>query len=169
MKTIPFRPGISTPADFRGFYMYMFSNFPSKIIDLMIYPLLLNILADGMAPLPLTLSSIDPNSLYILDSGPNIYFYVGKKCDKTVVSYLFENMSSGPILFNPPENDFSKYVLEIMEFIMADRIIKPRFILVLGEETSINSEIFFSHLYEDSLYQIPSSREFRNKLEVKNK
>lgn len=169
MKSVPFRPDVATPSDFRGFYMYMLSNYPVKILDLMIYPLLINILADSVIPLPLTLSSIDQNCMYILDSGVNIYFYVGKTCDRSVVAYLFENAASGPILFNPPENDFSKYVLELMEFIMSNRVVKPRFSLVLGEDAGVYSEIFFSHLYEDPMYQVASANEFRNKLESRNK
>lgn len=169
MKNIVFRPDICTPADFRGYYMYLFSNLPPKIIDLMIYPLLFNILSDSVVPLPLSLSSIDQNAIYILDTGITIYFYIGKSCDINVVSYIFENTTSGPILFNPPENEFSKYVLDLMEYMMSNRSIKPRFVLVSGVETTVYNEIFFSHLYEDSMYQIPSLNEFRNKLENRNK
>lgn len=169
MKNIVFRPDVSTPTDFRGYYMYLFSNLPPKIIDLMIYPLFFNLLAEEIVPLPLSLVSIDQNAMYVLDAGVNIYFYTGKNCDPAIISYIFENPTNGPILFNPPENEFSKYVLSLMEFMLSNRCIKPRFVLVLGSEPSVYNEIFFSHLYEDSMYQISSLNEFRNKLESRNK
>lgn len=169
MKSVPFRPDISTPADFRGYYMYMLSNYQSKIVDLMIYPLLLNILTENVAPLPLSLRSIDQSGLYILDTGANIFFYIGSKCDDSTISSLFDNPTSGPFLFNPPENEFSKYAAELIVYLMGGRTVKPRFVLANGQATSVYNDIFFSYMFEDSVHQLPSAIEFRNLLENKNK
>lgn len=167
MKSIPFRPDMATPTDFRSYYMYMLSNYTSKIVDLMIYPLLLNVLTENVEPLPLSLQSIDQNGLYVLDTGVNIFFYVGKNCDSSVVSQLFESTNSGVFIFNPPENELSKYVTELVVFLMNNRNIKPRFVLSNGQHTSVYNDIFFSYMYEDSSYQLPNTVEFRRTLDNK--
>lgn len=167
MKSIPFRPDLGTPADYRGYYMYILSNYPTKIIDLIIYPLLLNILTENVTPLPLSYRSIDQNGIYILDTGVNLFFYIGSTCDQSVIASLFDNPVSGTFIFNPPENDFSKYVSELIVYLTNDRIIKPRFVLANGQGVSVYNDIFFSYMYEDSLFQLPSAIEFRNVLESK--
>lgn len=167
MKSIPFRPDMATPVDFRSYYMYMLSNYTSKIVDLMIYPLLLNVLTENVEPLPLSLHSVDQNGLYILDTGVNMFFYIGKNCDINTVRQLFENTNSGIFIFNPPENELSKYVSELVVFLMNNRSIKPRFVLANGQTTSVYNDIFFSYMYEDNAYQLPSTVEFRNTVENK--
>lgn len=167
MKGIPLRPDLSTPADFRGFYMYMLSNTSQKIVDLIIYPLLLNLASENVVPLPLSLGSINQTSIFVLDTGVNLFFYIGKDCDLQLVSSLFEDVKSGPFLFNPPGNEFSQYVSELMVFLLNDRVVKPRFILVDGKETSVYNDIFFSYMYDDRMYQLPSSNEFRSILDAK--
>jgi protein transport protein SEC24 len=166
MKSIPLRPDLSTPADFRGFYMYMLSNSSPKIVELMMYPLLLNITADN-APLSLSLASIDQNSIFILDTGVNLFFYIGKAVDQEITASLFEDMTSGPFLYQPPENEFSNYVSELLLFLLENRVVKPRYILVNGNETSVYCDIFFSYMYDDRMYQLPSASEFRNTLDSK--
>lgn len=167
MKGIPLRPDLSTPADFRGFYMYMLSNTSPKIVDLIIYPLLLNLASESVVPLPLSLCSIDQKSILVLDTGVNLFFYVGKDCDPELVFTLFENAKSGPFVFSPPDNEFSRYVSELVVFLLDDRVVKPRFILANGKETNVHNDIFFSYMYDDRMYQVPSVNEFRNMLDAK--
>lgn len=169
MKGIPLRPDVATPADFRGYYMYMLSNYHVKIVDLMIYPVLLNIVSGNVAPLPLSLKSIDNTGLFILDTGVTIFFYVAAACDAASVASLFENTAVGPFIFNPPPNDFSKYVSELVVFLTNNRKIKPRFVLAMEQNTSVYNDIFFSYMFEDSSYQLPTALEFRNHLENRNK
>lgn len=166
-KTVPFRPDISTPPDFRGFYMYMFANYPTKTIDLMIYPLLMNVLMDNVVPLPLSMRSIDKGGLYILDTGVNLIFYIGATCGSEYIESLFTSTASGPFIFNPPENEFSKYVSEVIVYVTNGRRMKPRFILANGQGVSVYNDIFFSYMYEDSLYELSSAIEFRNSISSK--
>lgn len=163
-KSIPLRPDSSTPLDFRGYYMYLLSNASTKVVDLIIYPLLLDITSQNVVPLMLSVSCIDDRSIYILDTGVNMFFYVGKKADSSVVASLFEDSKTGPIIFSPPENDFSKYVSELILFLLNSRVIKPRYILVRGNETSVYNDIFFSYMYNDSMHHLPSSVEFLNNI-----
>lgn len=166
-KGVPFRPDLSTPLDFRGFYMYMLSNYSWRITDLMIYPVLLNVLMDNVAPLPLSVRSVDKGGLYILDTGVNLIFYVGQACDRVPAETLFGSTASGPFLFNPVEDEFSKYVSELVVYLTSGRAMKPKFVLADGRRTSVYNDIFFSYMYEDSLYQLPSAIDFRNTLSSK--
>ena len=98
-----------------------------------------------------------------------MFFYIGPGCDISNISPLFENPSSGPFLLNPPENEFSKYVSELIVYLTGGRSIKPRFVMANGQVPSVYNDIFFSYMYEDSIYQLPSAIEFRNLLENNNK
>jgi len=167
MKGIPLRPDLETPPDFRVFYMYLLSNATCKIADLIAYPLLLNLLSENVVPIPLSISYIEATGIYILDTGVNMFFYIGKDCDPAVVSSLFQDIKSGPFLFYPPENEFSKYVSDMVAYLLENRSLKPKFILVNGSETSVYGNIFFSYLYEDRMHKIASSAEFMNSLDSK--
>src|SRR5690606_19584804 len=79
-KSIPLRPDTATPTDFRAYYMYLFSNSHAKIIDLMLYPILLSLADSNVVPLNLSMSSLTTTGLYVLDTGVNIFFYIGREC-----------------------------------------------------------------------------------------
>lgn len=163
-KSIVLRPDLATPTDFRAFYMYLFANSYIKTIDLMIYPMLLNLSDSCVSPLALSVGVLDAAGLYLLDTGVNIFFFIGKACDALTSASLFESQTSGPILFAPPDNDFSRYVSELIVYLTGDRPVKPRFILVNDSENSIYSSIFFSYLYDDKMYLINGIADYRSEL-----
>lgn len=167
MKGIALRPDIHTPVDFRGYYMYLMANSASKIIDLIMYPLLVNILEENVVPKQLSVSSIDNSSIYILDAGVNIFFFIGKNCNPEIVASLFQDVKSGPFVFSLTSSDFSKYVSDLLVFLLGSRTITPRYILVNGNETSVYYDIFFSYMYDDRMHDLPSSLDFFNRLESK--
>lgn len=164
-KTVPLRPDTGTPVDFRAYYMYLFSNSHSKIIDLMTYPLLLNLNDSCVTPLLLSSSSLDARGLFLLDTGINMFFYIAKECDPAAVSSLFTSVQSGPFLFTPPENEFSNYVTELVTYLIGSRTVKPRFVVVDGKEHSIYSTVFHSYMYDDKMYGLASSVEYRKEIE----
>jgi len=166
-KGVPFRPDVGTPQDFRGFYMYMLSNYSWRTTDRMIYPVLVNVLMENVVALPLTVRSLEKSGLYILDTGVNLIFYVGEACSEEHVGSLFGDAGSGPFLFSPSEGEFTAYVSEVVVYLTRGRVVKPRYVLANGRETSVYNDIFYSYMYEDTLYQLPSAIDFRNALSSK--
>lgn len=164
-KSIPLRPDTATPTDFRSFYMYLFSNSHSKIIDLLLYPILLSLADSNVVPLNLSINSLTTTGIYILDTGINMFFYIGRECDQSFYGTLFEGLTSGPILFSPPENEFSNYVSELITYLIGDRSIKPRFILVNDAADSVYSAVFYSYLYDDKLHTLDNIDSYRRELE----
>ncbi|KAI5149163.1 protein transport protein SEC24 [Enteropsectra breve] len=163
-KSIVLRGDTSTPADFRSFYMYLYANMHRKIIDLLIYPTLLNIFDENVAPMALSKNSLAANSICLLDTGASLLFFIGKSTDPEVVKMLFSTTSSGPFLFDPPKNEISDYVANLLDYLLADRSLSPRYILVNDQEDSIYSTVFHSYLYDDKMYMLDGISEFRGSL-----
>lgn len=161
-KTVPLRPDFNTPSDFRVFYMYLFANSYIKLVDLLICPMLLDISAVEVTPLALSLSSIQADHTYLLDTGINLFFYVGKECETTYS--LFEGACSGPIIFSPPNDELSNYVSELLVYLLKNRPVAPKYVLVLETEDTIYRSIFLSYLYDDKLNGLPSTREYYDEL-----
>lgn len=164
-KSIALRPDLNTPTDFRSFYLYLFSNMNQKIFDLMIYPILLNISDSNVESLPLSMQSINPSCLYIMDAGVSIFFYVGKNCDRSLFEHLFGTSRSGPILFNPPgESEFSKYVGDLLVYLQQNRSLTPKYLLVDESENSVYNSIFFSYMFNDRIFGLPGIEEYLKEL-----
>ncbi|KAI4291242.1 protein transport protein SEC24 [Pancytospora philotis] len=163
-KSIPLRPDAATPVDFRAYYVYLFSNAYAKIVDLLVYPLLLNINDNCLSPLPLSMDSLVPDGLFLLDTGATVFFYAGKSCSADSVAMLFDGCCSGPILFAPPENELSKYVLDLVAYVLTDRPLKPRFVFVNDAENTVYNNVFYSYMYNDKMYMLPSLDEYSKEL-----
>lgn len=171
MKGIPLRPDSFTPPDFRGFHMYLLSNYPSKAVDLMIYPLLLNVLTENVSPLPLSKESLSNShgagGIFLLDTGASLFFYIAPGCDPLQAEGLFEATAPGPFLFVPPENDLSGYVTELVGYLTSGREVKPRFILARGDVASVYNEIFMSYMYEDEMHGLPRMIDYKRGIDEK--
>ncbi len=134
------------------------------MVDLLIYPTLLSLTSSCVKPLPFYYKSIQSTGIYLLDTGVNVFFYIGKHCPSESIYSLFENIKSGPMLFNPPENHISSYVSELIVYLISYRSIKPRFILANDTENSVYSYVFNSYMYDDMMYQIKDIEQYRKDL-----
>ncbi|KAL6120909.1 hypothetical protein NUSPORA_02276 [Nucleospora cyclopteri] len=164
-KSVVLRPDNSTPIDFRAFYMYLFTNMQISFLDMMQYPFLANLNDQEMFQYNLSIQNINQKDIYVLDSGANIFIFIGT--ENMSHSDLFEGeITSGPILLdNLKENEYSSYLGNILSFLTENRIIKPRYILVHDREKSLYSDIFRSYMYDDKMYGIADLLTYDNSIE----
>ncbi|WUR05084.1 protein transport protein SEC24 [Vairimorpha necatrix] len=161
-KSIPLRPVSYTPLDFRSYYMYLLGNSYPNLIDTIIYPTLLPLHHEEISQQNLTLDCLETNGLYLLDTGVTIYFFIGKDCPQEISDLLFDpDQMTGRFIFDPPENDFSMRVIEIINDLKKDRFLNPFYVFIKDDgSANLQREIFFTHFYEDSLHGMPSYAKF---------
>lgn len=166
-KSIPLRPVSYTPLDYRSYYMYLIANSYPNIVDTIIYPTLLPLHHEEISPQNLTLDCLEINGLYLLDTGVTIYFFISRECPAEVYNLLFgEEQLSGRIIFNPPQNDFSARVIEIISNLKKDRFINPFYVLIRDDGSSnLFKEIFFTYFYEDNIHGMPSYAKYAELLQ----
>lgn len=163
-KIIPLRPDTRTPVDFRVYYAYLFSNMFVDIIDVMLYPILINPNDPNLTNLTLSVTSIISTEFYILYTGINLFFYFGKDCDKSKYASLFGSFTTGPFLFVPDDTDeYSQYIVELVDvFLVGNKSRKPNFFIVDGASRSVGGDstgsyaAFHTYLYCDTMYGLPS-------------
>jgi len=163
-KSISIRPDTNTPTDFRVYYMYLMMNYGTGLVETIIYPTLFSYYDQNLTPLSLSISSIAPEGVYLLDAGVNIYFFVGKTCDDGVIKMLFSDLKSGPIMLPSNDNEFSSYLNDLVLHLLTGRIVKPRLILVNDKEKTIYNDVFYSYMVDDRMYMLPDAVEYRNEL-----
>lgn len=157
-KSIPLRPVSYTPLDYRSYYMYLMSNMYPNIVDTIIYPTLLPLHHEVISPQNLSLDCLETNGLYLLDTGVTIYFFIGKDCSHDIANLLFdETQITGRFIFDPPENDLSNKVIDILNELRINRFISPWYILIRdGNETNLFRELFFTYFYDDAIHGMPA-------------
>ncbi len=156
-KGIPLRPDVHTLPDFKVMYIYLLSNMNISVCDLIMYPVLINICDSDPAPYSLSINNIKQDGFYLLDTGMNMFFYVGQ--DNNLCNEIFdnyENMANGLFLFDCIKStEMGNYVNSVVSFMTENRIYKPRFILVRGGERNAFNDIFKTYLYDDPMYGLP--------------
>ncbi|KAM0675545.1 COPII subunit [Gurleya vavrai] len=186
-KSIVLRPSNYTPMDYRMFYAYLICNSYSKIIDFMIYPVLLPLheilknenyddLIDEQSlnlnndlfsnAVNLSLDYLEVDGFYLLDTGVNIFLFVGCECDKNLVRFIVEDeIDTGRFILEPFENNFSKRIFEIIKFLRNGRYLVPNYILVRDDgNTNIFKDIFFSYFVEDRNHSMDGINEYLKRL-----
>jgi protein transport protein SEC24 len=158
-KSIPLRPLSYTPMDYKAYYIYLMTNAYPKLVDTIIYPTLIALhKLDNIQPLNLSLNCLETSGLYLLDTGVNIFFFVGRDCDSTLPDLLFDPaVESDRFIFDPEENEFSRAVCNIMTNIRQNRHLTPNYILVRDDGSkSLYRDIFFTYFIEDECFGLPS-------------
>lgn len=157
-KSIPLRPVSYTPLDYRSFYMYLMSNSYPNFVDTIIYPTLLPLHHENIVPQNLTLDCLETNGLYLLDTGVTIYFFISKECPQEISELLFDsNQITGRFIFDPPQNEYSIKVVEIINELKKNRFLTPFYVLIRDcDENNLFREVFFTYFYEDALHGMPS-------------
>jgi protein transport protein SEC24 len=166
-KSIPLRPLSYTPMDYKAYYIYLMTNAYPKLVDTIIYPTLIALhRLDNMQPLNLSLSCLETNGLYLLDTGVNIFFFVGRDCDSTLPDLLFDPMQeSDKFIFDPEENEFSKAVCNIIANMRRNRYLTPNYILARDDGSkSLYKDIFFTYFIEDECFGLPSTLRYTESL-----
>lgn len=157
-KSIPLRPVTYTPLDYRSYYMYLISNMYPNFVDTIIYPTLLPLHHEIITPQNLSLDCLETNGLYLLDTGVTIYFFVGKDCSQEFANLLFdESQITGRFIFDPPENELSNKVIDILNELRFNRFVTPWYVLIRdGNDTNVFREVFFTYFYDDAMHGMPA-------------
>ncbi|EOB13377.1 Protein transport protein SEC24 [Nosema bombycis CQ1] len=117
-------------------------------------------------PKNLTRNCLEISGLYLLDTGFTIFFFIGRDCPDHLSNLLFDPLTpSGRIIFDPPKNDFSKKVIDLINDLRKNRFISPFYVLIRDNSTKTHyRDIFFSYLYEDHQHNLPSINEYYEKI-----
>ncbi|TBU13198.1 putative Sec24-like protein [Hamiltosporidium tvaerminnensis] len=182
-KSVALRTSNYTPMDYKVFYSYLFTVGYPKFIDLLIYPNLIGlhliyeeIYLNGMdVPVNydkyrcrLSLDYLEISGFYLLDTGVNIFFFVGSECNNEMVEMLFDSeLKSGRINVGIKDNNFSKIVCKMLGMFICGRYLSPNYFYVRDTgESDIYKDIFFSYFLEDSVHGLPSYNEFIKNLRL---
>ncbi|OQS55256.1 SEC24 [Ecytonucleospora hepatopenaei] len=160
-KNLIFDQSISS--DFRAYYAYLLTNSSISICDKISYPLLVD-LTNLESALPLSKNSINDESIYLLDSGVNLYIFIGKNNENYGEFFEEVPVSGLCLLDNFSQNENGKYLAETIAWLTNGCTIKPKYIVVVDRENSPLSEIFRKHLYDDSQKNIPDAMTYYNSL-----
>lgn len=178
MKSIPLRPVSYTPMDYRAYYMYLWCTQYPKLIDVLVYPTLYSLhnlgdregLVDGNRvvmprPIKLTLDLLETSGFYMLDTGVNIYFFVGRDCNTEIPDLVINPHANGRFVFEKFDNDMSERVCNVLKEIRAERFLTPNYYVIRDRgQPDLLIDIFFSYFVEDAIHNLPASSEFVKKL-----
>lgn len=156
-KSLPLRPLNQTPMDYRIFYVYLFTNMHFSFVDFLIHPVLLplhsivmNSEIDPTHALnyatSLSIDSINPNGLYLLDTGINIFFF-DTGCE--ITDQIVGKIDSGRFNFEKKDNPFSIRTHEILTCLDTVKPISHNFLYVKEGKQSVYKDIFMSYLICD--------------------
>lgn len=177
MKSIPLRPSIYTPMDFKAYYFYLiytqYPNFISKLILPELYAIHTLGENEGLfvddklimpCPVRLTLDCLETNGFYLLNTGVNFYFFIGKDCDPEF-SYQAIGDAAGPFLLTKYDNEVSHRLNNIISNLWSDRFISPGYYAVRDNgQPSVLMDIFFGYFVEDSVHGLPDINGFLSNL-----
>ncbi|KAF7682934.1 Protein transport protein SEC24 [Astathelohania contejeani] len=164
-KSIPLRPSKYTPADYKIYYIYLFTTSYPKLVDTIIYPTLIA-LHQSSESIPLSLNYLETNGFYLLDTGINTFFFVGRDCEEELPGLLFDpSTPSGRVLLSNPGNEFSNWVFAILGKLRKGRFVSPNYILIRDAQCdNVYRDIFFSYFIEDANHSLPSLADYIKKL-----
>lgn len=173
IKSIPLRPSSYTPMDFKAYYIYLFYTQYPNFVKNLIFPELyaihnLNdneglIIEDNLImpePVRLSLDCLETNGLYLLNTGVNFYFFIGKDCDEEF-SYQAVADASGSFLFTKYDNEVSLRLSNIVSHLWKDKFISPSYYVVRDTGVpSVLMDIFFGYFVEDAVHGLPDLNGF---------
>lgn len=178
MKSIPLRPVSYTPMDYRAYYMYLWCTQYPKLVDVLTYPTLYSLhnLSEGEGsvdndcvvmpkPIKLTLDLLETSGFYMLDTGVNLYFFVGRDCNADIPNLVINPNANGRFVFEKFENEMSERVCNILKEIRAERFVTPNYYVIRDRGLPDQMiDIFFSYFVEDAIHNLPAYSEFVKKL-----
>ncbi|KAL0265677.1 UNVERIFIED_CONTAM: hypothetical protein PYX00_011391 [Menopon gallinae] len=179
MKSIPLRPVSYTPMDYRAYYMYLWCTQYPKFVDVLVYPALYSLHNLGEdegrvddrgrvvmpAPIKLTLDLLEMSGFYMLDTGVNLYFFVGRECRADVPDLVINPRANGRFVFERLDNETSERVCNILKEIRAERFVTPNYYVIRDRgQPDLLIDIFFSYFVEDAIHNLPAYSEFVKRL-----
>ncbi|EOB11737.1 Protein transport protein SEC24 [Nosema bombycis CQ1] len=99
-------------------------------------------------PKNLTRNCLEISGLYLLDTGFTIFFFIGRDCPDHLSNLLFDPLTpSGRIIFDPPKNDFSKKVIDLINDLRKNRFISPFYVLIRDNSTKTHYRDYILFLF----------------------
>lgn len=174
MKSIPLRPSAYTPPDYKAYYIYLLYTQYPKLIDTLIYPALYSLHnLDGNVgvvknnrtvmpkPINLTLDLLETFGFYLLDTGVNLYFFIGRDCKEEIPRLVVDPDVTGRFVLEKLDNELSERVNNILNEMRHGRFITPNYYVLRDNgKSDMLLEIFFSYFVEDTIHNVPSYADF---------
>lgn len=176
-KTVNLRHSNYTPADYRIYYSYLINTSYPKVVDYILYPLLIplhdlinkeSVTIENIheSAVNLSLNYLEVDGFYLLDTGVTMFFFVGCECDNQLVDLVIDSdVPTGRFILENHDNAVSQKINCIIAKLRDERFLSPNSVLVRDtESTNIFKDIFFSYFVEDKSHGLPSYKQFLDTL-----